>query len=418
LSDEFDLTANSVDARSRFAVLRDKYLELARKYTGVVKLLERNAAQQAVVFRLGLWSLDVTANSLAVVRGDEVSMQNARWLQLDGSSASWRLEDDDGATSYPDLTRLAVAEARRLPKVAPAHAVRRFRRERGDQVIEVCLERPETDSQVVLVIAHDATDQVRARRELSDTREALLQNEQFAVIGELALSVAHDLGNTLRGVAARISVLSSDSADEETKAAVLNGLRESVDAATASVHNLQDVARIGRLEPGPVQLDDVVRRATEVMRMRQPHDAPLIEVRAELSRFPPVLGTMSELSQVFTTLFFNARDAMPGGGRIIVAGARGRERGRVVVWDDGPGFSPEALEHVFQPFFTTKGAKGTGLGLWLAQSTMRRFGGTIAVRNRTKRGAEIELEFQLAGDASIKPDPAQARSREPRSSSC
>src|SRR5919108_4557243 len=65
LSDEFDLTANSVDARSRFAVLRDKYLELARKYTGVVKLLERNAAQQADVFRLGLWAPDGTAKNPA-----------------------------------------------------------------------------------------------------------------------------------------------------------------------------------------------------------------------------------------------------------------------------------------------------------------------------------------------------------------
>jgi signal transduction histidine kinase len=418
LTREVDLAAGQLDAGSRLALLRERYLELARKYTGVVTLLEKHATQQAIVFRLGLWALNVTANGLAVVRDGAISMQNARWLQLDDHARTgWRLEDDDGATYYPDLTHLARAEARRLPERAPANAVRRFARLRGEEVIEVRFERPESDPRVVLVIAHDATEQVRARRELSETREALLQNEQLAVVGELASSIAHDLGNTLRGISARVAVLESGEPNASAKAAVIDGLHESVELAIAAVRNLQDVARVGRLEPGPVHLDEVVRRAAEILYLRQPRDSPRVEVQAQVSDQPPVLGTVSELSHLFMTLFFNARDAMPKGGNIVVMATRERERVHVSVRDSGTGFPADALTHLFQPFFTTKGKAGTGLGLWLAQSTMRRFGGTIAARNLPGGGAEVELEFQTVGDGEVRRDRGRGRPRERRARS-
>ena len=413
LSGQMEL-AGALDRPPRLDDLREKYLELARKYTGVVALLERNAAQQAIVFRLGLWALNVSANALAVIRGNEVTMQNARWLQLDDIRAGgWIPENGEPRAEHADLSRLARTEAAQLPDRTPANAVRRYRRVRGDQVIEVKLERPASDGRVVLVSAHDITDQVRARRELSDTREALLQNEQLAVVGELASSVAHDLGNTLRGISARISVLASDGVIAQAQAPVIEGLRESVEAATAAVRNLQDVARLGRLDPGAVPLDDVVRRAAEIMELRQPHDAAPIAVRTRLAQLPPVLGTVSELSHVFMTLFFNARDAMPDGGTIDVVGRREKGRVRVTVTDSGTGFAPDALPHLFQPFFTTKGTAGTGLGLWLAQSTMRRFGGTIAARNRRGGGAEIEIELQVMTDGKLRQDHARERPREP-----
>jgi signal transduction histidine kinase len=318
-------------------------------------------------------------------------------------------------TFYPTFRDLAAGEARRLPKRPPATAVRRFRRGDGAQFLEVRLERPESDPRVVLVIAHDATDQVQARRELSETREALLKNEQLAMVGELASSVAHDLGNTLRGISARISVLAADEAIAQTKAEVIAGLRESVEAAIATIRDLHDVARMGRLDPGPVQLGSVIQRAAEILRLRQPHDAPRIEVNTAVARLPPVLGTVSELSHLFLSLFFNAREAMSKGGTINVVGTRSRDQVRVSVFDSGAGFSPEAQAHLFEPFFTTKGPGGTGLGLWLAQSTMRRFHGTIAVRNRRRGGAEIQLEFQIAGkrDARVTQGRARGRPREP-----
>lgn len=399
------------------ADLREKYLELAGKYAAVVARLQQTATQQANVFRLGLWALNNSASALAVVRGNALAMQNARWLQLDDiSSGVWIPEEGDDGSSYADLSGLAIGEARRLPQ-QPSSSLRRFRRARGEQVVEVRFERPETEKGVVLVIARDVSDEVRARRELSETREALLQNEHLAVLGELASSVAHDLGNTLRGISARVSVLANDGAVGAAQASVLTGLRESVEAAIGSVRNLQDVARSGRLDPGPVDLADVVRHSAEILQLRQSHDAPPIEVRARLANLPPVLGTISELTHLFITLFFNARDAMPGGGTIDVTGDRAKNRVRIVVADQGTGIPAEHLQHLFQPFFSTKGTAGTGLGLWLARTTMRRFGGAITARNRRGSGAEFEIEFQIADDGEVRPGRARGRLREPSAAS-
>jgi signal transduction histidine kinase len=371
-------------------------------------------AQQGNVFRLGLWALNVSASALAVVRGNAVTTPNARWLQLDDLiPGGWILDEGDDTIRYGRLSQLAVGEAARLPQRAPATAVRRFRRAAGEQVIEVRLERPASESGVVLVIAHDVTDQERARRELSETREALLQNEHLAVLGELASSVAHDLGNTLRGISARVSVLASDGAIGSSQTPIIEGLHDSVEAAIASVRSLQEVARSGRLEPGPVDLVEVIRHAAEILQLRQPHDGPAVQVRTRIPKLPPVLGTTSELTHLFMSLFFNARDAMRSGGTIDVVGARTRRGVRVVVSDRGTGVPSEHLPHLFKPFFSTKGKAGTGLGLWLAKTTMRRIGGTIEARNRRGGGAEFELVFATAMDGQIRRDRAQARLRGP-----
>ena len=376
------------------SALRRRYMDLSRKYAGVVQRLQRNVAHDLAVFRLGLWGLNVTASGLALVRGNQITTRNARWLELDEArTGGWISEDQEGMAPHADLSRLACAEAARLPERAPVSAVRHFRRARDGQVLEVRLERPAADRGVVLVIAHDVTDRVRAQQDLTQMREALLQNEHLAVLGELASSVAHELGNTLRGISARASVLAQTAQIADEQRPLIAGVQESAEAALGSVRKLQEMVRTGRLEPGPVQLAEVVRHAADVLQLRHRQDGPRIEVDAKLDGVPPILGTVSELSYMFITLLFNARDAMPEGGRIEVKAQSAGDRVRVTVSDEGTGIAAEHLPRLFQPFFTTKGTSGTGLGLWLAQSTMRRLGGTIVYRNRNQRGAEFELEF-------------------------
>ena len=151
-------------------------------------------------------------------------------------------------------------------------------------------------------------------------------------------------------------------------------------------------------EIGDDQMRELLRQAIEVLDMRREPGAPQIEVDLQLPVLPPVLGIPSEVSHLFVTLLFNARDAMPAGGKIHVRATHLANRVRVVVSDEGAGITAEHLPQLFQPFFTTKGAAGTGLGLWLAQSTMRRLGGSISARNGAAGGAEFVVEFRLAGD--------------------
>jgi len=403
------------------AELRAKYLDLSRKYSALVQRLEvrtsdlvqHRANGANAVYRLGFWALNATASGLALVKDGEISSRNARWHELDVARGGWVREGKVPATTWIDLSQAAVAEAAQLPERARVAVVRRYRGVQGEQVVELRLERIDATASPVVVLARDVSEQARAEQELSHMREALFRSEHMSILGELASSMAHELGNTLRGVTTRTNVLARDPHVTARHGALVAGLEESVEAALDSVRKLHDVARSGRLEPGPVDLRDVLRRAIEVLQLRQPPGAPAVEVRTEVPHLPLVLGTSAELSHLFVALLFNARDAMPGGGNVHVRAERDRDRVRVTVADEGTGIAPEHLTHLFQPFFTTKGTAGTGLGLWLGQSALRRMGGAISARNRRAGGAEFLVELQVAGNGErIRRGRAPARRRE------
>ena len=413
----------SASVAGSLVALRVKYLELARKYAALVQRLEvrfrdlkrRRTDGDTLVRRLGFWALNATGGGLALLQDGEVTTRNARWHELSTARDGWVRDDNaSGGPSYVHLEQVALDEARQLPERLPAVGVRRYRSVEGEQVIELRLERVNAPKGAVVVLAQDVTAQAKAEEELSHTREALFQSEHLSILGELASSIAHEMGNTLRAVSTRATVLAQDPSVMAAHAQLIVGLQESAEAALDSVRKLHDLARSGRLEPGPVDLLDVLHRAVEVLLLRQPPGAPAVKVHLDVPELPPVLGTTSELSHLFVTLFFNARDAMPRGGRIEVRAERVGDRIRVGVIDEGTGIDAEHMTHLFQPFFTTKGSAGTGLGLWLAHSTMRRLGGSITAHNRNAGGAEFVVEFPLAADGkgvtrNRAPEPRQGR---------
>lgn len=415
------LEAASGPGPDLLAELRAKYLDLSRKYSALVQRLEVRTSElvqhradgPTAVYRLGFWALNATASGLALVKDGEISSRNARWHELDVARCGWVREHKAPVATWIDLSQAAVAEAAQLPERARVAVVRRYRSVQGEQVVELRLERIDAAASPVVVLARDVSEQARAEQELSHLREALFRSEHMSILGELASSMAHELGNTLRGVTTRTNVLARDPQVTARHGALVAGLEESVEAALQSVRKLHDVARSGRLEPGPVDLRDVLRRAIEVLQLRQPPGAPAVEVRTEVPHLPPVLGTNAELSHLFVALLFNARDAMPDGGKVHVRAERARDRVRVTVADEGTGIAPEHLTHLFQPFFTTKGTAGTGLGLWLGQSALRRMGGAISARNRRAGGAEFLVELQVAGNGErLRRGRAPARRRE------
>jgi len=401
--------------------LRAKYLDLSRKYAALVRRLEVRTSELvqqrsgggSAVYRLGFWALNVTASGLALVKDGAITTRNARWHELDIARGGWMREGKVPSTTWMRLSQAAVAEARQLPERAPSVVVRRYRSMHGEQVVELRLERIDAVASPVVVLAQDVTEQARAEQELSHMREALFQSEHMSILGELASSIAHELGNTLRGVTTRTAVLTRDTRVMAEYGPLVVGLQESIEAALESVRKLHDVARSGRLEPGPVDLGEVLRQAIGVLHLRQPPGAAPVEVRTDVPDLPLVLGSGAELSHLFVTLLFNARDAMPDGGTVHVSAERARDRVRVTIADEGTGIGPEHLPRLFQPFFTTKGKAGTGLGLWLAQSTMRRIGGAITARNRRAGGAEFLVEIQIAGDGQRVRPPGRARGPRP-----
>jgi hypothetical protein len=112
---------------------------------------------------------------------------------------------------------------------------------------------------------------------------------------------------------------------------------------------------------------------------------------------PSVKGNAGKLQQVFLNLFLNARDAMEAGGTLAVHAWSEAGFVRIDVADNGQGIALEHLERIYDPFFTTKGArKGTGLGLSVSYGIVREHGGSIEVESRLGAGTRFRVEFPLA----------------------
>jgi len=375
--------------------LRTKYADLTRKYSAVVATLDRGSTER-VVSRFGWLGLQATGTAFALVRGGSVVLTNRRWKQLSVGDGSWRRRSAaDRPKSYPDLDALAVAEAKAAVAAETGTVIEVFDRPSSDTSLELRFEvAGGGDNPTVMALATDVTERLRREQELLRTREALLQKEHLRVLGELTASVSHEMGSTLRGMAARVTVLSTDAHTIRRHHAVLHGLMESIQESQRSLRRLLAATRAGSLTAGPVRLEDVVNQAIAVLHL-DADDAERLQVKVDLT-VAPVLGTPAELSHVFITLLRNARDAMPSGGQILVRGADSDGFVVVRVADRGSGIPPRVLRRLFEPFFTTKGENGTGLGLWLAASTMRRLGGAISAANRPGGGAVFTLRFRPA----------------------
>ncbi len=223
------------------------------------------------------------------------------------------------------------------------------------------------------------------------TRAALLANEKLAVAGRLAATIAHEIHNPLDSVSNLLYLLENGSSEEESKQ-FLHMAQSELARVTQISRAMLSLYRESKA-PVPVNLKDMLEDLMLLMERRF-HDLGVTTV-AELPPDITVDGFPAELRQVFTNLITNAAEAAGKGGRVTVrvfprpAGPDGSgrkvEAGAIVeIADDGPGIQPEIREHLFTPFFTTKGERGTGLGLWVSQGIIRKHAGTIELRSETE----------------------------------
>jgi signal transduction histidine kinase len=394
--------------------LRVKYAQLAEKYTSLVKRLEQRTQHRSAVFRLGWFGFRAGGGAMALVEQDSLTLANHRWRQLASRSGPYvrRAPGESDVRRYPDLSTLAVQEANAALASVEGTLVELFDSPSSETSLEIRIEVLSRRDKRVVVLASDVTENVRRETELLQTREALLEKEHLRVLGEMTTSVTHELGSTLRGIQARLDALATDP-DLAGQRRMFESLYDYVGDALARLRELHRLARSGRLTPVPVQIADIVEQAASVLRLGN-EETPQVDVQVKLDGMPPVTGTPPELSHLFITLLRNARDAMPNGGRISVVGRIRKDCVIVCVRDEGSGIAADVMPRLFEPFFTTKAQRGTGLGLWLAASTMRRLGGTIRAVNRRTGGAEFILRFPLRTRGAVKKAGAPPGARRPR----
>jgi len=248
----------------------------------------------------------------------------------------------------------------------------------------------------------------RALEGVQKSQDQLVQVERLRALGEMAAGVAHDFNNLLAIVMLRTELLLARNQPQEM-AESLGLIRQAAQDGAQTVRRIQEFTRTRSIRPfSPVDMNKVIREVVDLARPRWKDQAQscgvTYDVQVEEGQVPKVAGTAEELREAFLNLLNNALDAMPAGGRFTFRTLT--EGGRVVVRaeDGGCGMSEETRRRVFEPFFSTKGAQGNGLGLAVVWGIVTRHSGEIQVESTLGRGTtfvvSLPVPVELPVDAS------------------
>jgi signal transduction histidine kinase/type II secretory pathway pseudopilin PulG len=225
-------------------------------------------------------------------------------------------------------------------------------------------------------------EQLRASRsQLLATRETLGRAERIAALGQVAANVAHQAGTPLNLVSGYVQMILDDPATDERTRARLRTVERQIDHVTRALRTMLDQAR----PPSgfePVSLGDVLARVRDLSEPKLARSNIRLETSVE-GVLPRINADATQLEMALLNLVTNALDAMPGGGVLSITGTGDANRIRIEVSDNGPGLPPQVLDHLFDPWVTTKPkGQGSGLGLAIVREVVRMHGGSIAARNK------------------------------------
>jgi len=257
-----------------------------------------------------------------------------------------------------------------------------------------------------VVATVSAMQDVGRLRELERRRleQVLFDTEKLAATGRLAASIAHEINNPLEAVQNSLYLLSRTVPEGAPE-------RSFLDIATRETQRMSRILRqmLGFYRPttsmGPTDINALVMEAETLIAKRLRENSVRIE-KELLPTLPLIRASADQLKQVLLNLFLNATEAMPKGGRLIVATQTGgggeldaysADVVRIDVRDTGTGISEEAVSRIFEPFFSTKMEKGTGLGLWVSHGIVQAHGGTLKVRSRSGQGTTFTITLPIAG---------------------
>jgi signal transduction histidine kinase len=240
----------------------------------------------------------------------------------------------------------------------------------------------------------------RAIVDLEATQEQVLHANRLGAIGKVYASLAHEINNPLAIIQSRVRLVLEGAHQPPLPAGVIRDL-ETIERHGARIAELvRSFLAFARKTPAGLVRTDLNQVARETVRLvRTAFSKDGIEIEEDLwPALPAVLGNASQLQQVLLNLLNNARDAMPGGGRVRICTQLEAGQVLVEVQDTGTGIAPDVLDKIFDPFFTTKEVgKGTGLGLSVSYGIVTAHGGSISVRSAPGQGAAFRLTLPLSG---------------------
>jgi len=258
---------------------------------------------------------------------------------------------------------------------------------------------------------HSALQQ--AYEDLRQSQQTVMQQERLRALGQMASGIAHDINNALSPASIYAqSLLERDETLSESARESLRVIHRAIDDVGQTVSRMRMFyrQREPQLALAPLDLNDLLQQVAQLTRARW-SDIPqergiVIDLKTDLAPdLPRIMGAESEIRDALTNLLLNAVDAMPEGGTLTlrtgVSNGTGREAGaapqvRVEIRDTGVGMTEAVRSRCLEPFFTTKGERGTGLGLAMVYGMVQRHSAELEIESELGAGTTMRVVFPTA----------------------
>ena len=260
---------------------------------------------------------------------------------------------------------------------------------------------------------------IAVMRDITNRKEMeykLLQSEKLKSLGELAGGVAHDFNNVLAAILGRVQLLKMqfnppDGIQEQRKSMInliksLGVIEKASFDGAETVRRIQEFARkrADDKDFAQIEINELLENSLEFTRMKWKDQTEskgiTIDIQREFSQLAPTLGSASELREVFTNIINNAIDAMPEGGTLKITTCKEDDLIVINIADTGVGIPEGVVDRIFDPFYTTKGVRSTGLGMSISYGIINRHKGTIGVESKENQGTTFTIKLPVIEECS------------------
>jgi len=255
-----------------------------------------------------------------------------------------------------------------------------------------------------IAVKQDITARKRMEEELRQSQRQVVEQEKLRVLGQMASGIAHDFNNALAPIIGFSELLLKHPekvADQQLVVKYLQHINTCGTDAARVVRQMREFSRQRATveDYRPLDINKLVRQTIEHTQQRWKDQAQAtgrtIQIVTDLLPMQQITGEESAIRELLTNLIFNAVDALPAGGTITLGTMLDGQWVRLSVSDTGTGMTEEVRRRCLEPFFTTKGAEGTGLGLAMVQGIVQRHNGTLDIESQVGQGTTFIIRFSL-----------------------